>query len=407
MGENEEETMKERIDTQAFVYHEPGMVRRENRTIKLTSTDLLVKVLASARCGTDKTIYRKGHYKVDANAPIVLGHEFTGEIERVGKEVKTLASGIGYRDGEKLQTEYLDFQEGERVTCQSRIARYSHGLMLLDDPITILSFYIDGAYSQYIKIPKELIQSGSVMRLPDSVGDEEGALVEPAACALESIFATPHQVGINGDGSHQFAGGVKRGGKACVIGSGTVSMIYALLCKIYGSACVYMLVRSDTKAGLVKKILGRDVETVVVEPYDTLELEDKLRKEEEIVRIFQDITAGSLFDDVISACAGPDAQRLMMKLYNPSGYAVGACFGGTHSLVDRVNVDLNHYRCAKTVGTSGCSNRSMERIISLLKEKKLSLQGFTCPDKYSLDSDPDDFFTSQAGGLKPVLYPWG
>ena len=182
----------DKVKSLAYVYYKPGDVRLEEKEISCGPTDLLVRVFASARCGTDKTIFHKGHYKVDSNAPIILGHELTGKIVHVGKQVQTLTEGIGYKEGQKLSKEYLSFEIGERVTFQSRIARYQNGLLMLDDPITILSFYIDGGYSQYMKITKELIQSGSVLRLPDSVSDEEGALIEPAACALESIFSTPH-----------------------------------------------------------------------------------------------------------------------------------------------------------------------------------------------------------------------
>lgn len=395
--------MDQTSTSRAFVYHRPGDVRTERRTIALSSTDLLVKIRASARCGTDRTIFAKGHPKVDANAPIVLGHEFTGEIVRVGRDVRTLREGIGYRAGQRLGDEALDFREGERVTCQSRIARYENGLMLLDRPITILSFQIDGAYAEYLRVPEELIRSGSVLRLPDSVGDEEGALVEPAACALESIFSTPHPVGVAADGSHRFASGPRRGGTAIVIGSGTVSLIYARLCRILGSARVFVLVRSERKAAIARRVLGPGYTCVVAEPYDTLDLDERIRHEDEIVRRLGGLTGGALFDDVISASASPDAQRLMMRLYAASGYAVGACFGGTHALVDRADLDLNHYRAAKTIGTSGCSNRGMERIIEMLADGTLSLSGFTSTHRYTLDSDPADFLTTEADGLKPVL----
>ena len=64
----------------AFVYHGPGDIRREEREMTCGPHDLVVRVLASARCGTDKTIYRKGHSKVDGNAHIMLGHELVAEI---------------------------------------------------------------------------------------------------------------------------------------------------------------------------------------------------------------------------------------------------------------------------------------------------------------------------------------
>ncbi len=356
----------EKVKSLAYVYHKPGDMRVEEKEIEFGPNDLLVKVLTSARCGTDKLIFKKGHYKVDSNAPIILGHELTGEIVRVGNKVKTLIDGIGYKQGEKLTKDYLDFQIGERVTVQSRIARYENGLLLLDEPLTILSFYIDGGYSQYMRIPEKLIRSGSVFRIPNEITSEEAALVEPAACALESIFSTSHPVGVDKEGYHIIESGVKKGGNACVIGSGSVSMIYALLCKLEGSQRIFMIVRSEEKKKQVQALLGNGIEVYISPVYDDLEIEDKLEIEKKIIEDLEEMTGGILFDDVISACPSTDAQRLMLELYNPSGYAAGACFGGTHALVDRASIDMNHYRSANTFGTSGCSNKTMERIIHLL-----------------------------------------
>src|SRR3972149_5966592 len=180
----------------AYVYHAPNDVRIGEKSIKCGPTDLIVKVLASARCGTDKTIFHKGHYKVDSNAPIILGHELVGEIVEVGSKVKDLRRGIGYKEGEMLSDAYLNFKPAQTASFQSRIARYKNGLLILDNPITILSFYIDGGNARYMKVTKELIQSGSVLRVPRGISVEEGAIVEPAACVLGSVFSTPHAKGV-------------------------------------------------------------------------------------------------------------------------------------------------------------------------------------------------------------------
>jgi D-arabinose 1-dehydrogenase-like Zn-dependent alcohol dehydrogenase len=102
-----------------------------------------------ARCGTDKTIYRSGHSNVDPYAPVVLGHELVARVVEVGSEVGTLAEGIGYMEGRTLGAAELDFKPGDRVTFQSRIARYRDGLMLVPRPIANLSFQINGGYAGF------------------------------------------------------------------------------------------------------------------------------------------------------------------------------------------------------------------------------------------------------------------
>ena len=392
--------------SQAFIYHgKPQAVSKETITISCGKRDLLVEVLMCARCGTDRTIYHHGHPNVDRYAPVVLGHELVGRIVQVGDEVRMLKEGIGYRKGDILPDAYLDFHEGERVTFQSRIARYtSEGLMLIPDPIANLSFQINGGYARYMKVPESLIRSESVLRVPNSVTDEEACLVEPAACALESIFSTPHEAGVDENGRHIFASGIKKSGNVCIIGSGTVSMIYALLAKLEGANRVVMIVRSEKKAALVEKTLSGKAEVFISPVVYEEASSDALNAEEIVVKQLSELTDEHLFDDVIAACSSTQAQRLMLKLYSPEGYGVGACFGGTHRLVDQVNIDLHHYRAAKTFGTSGCSTACMKTILTLLAEDQLDLNYLISSQKYTLDDDPHEFFTTSADGLKPALF---
>ena len=390
--------------SKAFVYQgRPGAVTRETLSLEPGPRDLLVKVSMCARCGTDKTIYRSGHPNVDPYAPVVLGHELVARIVEVGAEVRALTEGIGYWEGRRISASELDFTPGQRVTFQSRIARYRDGLMLVPKPIANLSFQINGGYAQYMIVPETMIRSGSVLRVSDSITDEEACLVEPTACALESIFATPHPVGVDGEGRHVMKAGIRPGGNACVIGSGTVGMIYARLALLEKAAKVVMVVRSEDKARLVREKLGGGV-AVYVAPRTVEDASpETLAAEDGIVADLTRLTDGDLFDDVVSANASSAAQRLMLRLYTPEGYAVGACFGGTHALVDRANVDINHYRAAKTIGTSGCSTDGMKTVLAWLSSGRLSLKGMVSPRRWTLDDDPHEFFTVE-DGLKPALF---
>ena len=388
----------------AFVYHAPGDVRREEIEVACGPREIVVKVLACARCGTDRKIFYHGHPKV--RPPTVLGHEIAAEVVEIGSEVSTLTEGIGYRQDRPMSPEELAYRPGERVTCQSRIARFRNGVLLQSDPIQILSFQINAGYAQYMKCTEEMIRSGSVLRVPPHLTLEEAALVEPAACALETIFQTPHAVDVDEDGRQRFRAGTKRGGRALVIGSGTVSMIYALLCRTEGAAEVHIVVRSQAKADLVRQVLGPDFTITIAEPPDGLDIESRLQREAQLVQELRDKTQGRLFDDVISACADPHAQRWMLQCYNTEADAVGACFGGARELVDRVDMDVHHYRQAKTVGSSGCSTRCMETIIRWLDQGRISLKGFTNPQRFTMQSDPEEFLTTGAGGLRPMLRPW-
>ncbi|GAJ15220.1 unnamed protein product, partial [marine sediment metagenome] len=52
---------------------------------KINNTEVLVKVKCVGICGTDVSVYQ-GHYPAKEN--IILGHEFCGEVVKVGSEVR-------------------------------------------------------------------------------------------------------------------------------------------------------------------------------------------------------------------------------------------------------------------------------------------------------------------------------
>lgn len=384
----------------AYVYYGPGQMKKESITIKTGPTDMVIKVLVCGRCGTEKNLWYKEHPAVQV--PTVLGHELVGEIMEIGGDVNGFQEGIGYYEGKVPRR----FHIGQKVTIQPRIARYKNGLMLMRNPIENVSFRLRGGYSQYMRIPESMIRAGEVIPVSASIRDEEGALIEPAACALESIFSTPHSYGVDGDGRHNIAGGIKKGGRVCIIGSGTLSMIYGTLCRLDGAAELWYIVRSEEKAALIRRIVGYDVKTRVIPDYSMLPIEEKLRHESGIEAAFMELTDGCLFDDIVLAAASADAQRLMMRLFNPDGYGVAAEFAGLRELSEKPNVDAVHYRIGKIIGTSGCGTAAMETIARWLVEGKLSLKGYMSGRHFTLDDDPEVFLTARGDGLKPMLYPW-
>jgi L-iditol 2-dehydrogenase len=387
-----------------YVYNGPGDVEVATWDLTCGPTDVMLRIDVCGRCGTDRRLFTTAHPRVQT--PTVLGHELVGRVVEVGRDVAALTEGIGYRQGQTLDHTTLCPPLGQRVTVQPRVARYRDGLMLMEDPIQNLSFQIPGGYAQYMRVPAEMIRAGAILPIPDGVPDDEGALVEPTACALESIYATPHAIGVTEDGHHRFHSGVKPGGRTLVIGSGSLAMIYARLARIAGAGEVWLMVRSETKVALITAVLGDWPEFRIVPDYASLPLADKLSREAELEQELRDLTHGQLFDDVVLACPSTDAQRLAFRLLNPDGYAAIACFAGLHDVSEAAQVDLLHYRLGKAFGTSGCSTRTMETVIRWLASGRLSLRGLTSPHHYTLEDDPAEFLQTRADGRKPMLYPW-
>lgn len=148
------------------VLHGVGDIRLENRDIpKPQSQEVLIKVRACGVCGTDNSL-NKGDYP--ANYPVIIGHEFSGDVIEVGKEVTSL-------------------NVGDRVTADPN--RVCHkcfycrsGFEHLCSNVQSMGVHIDGADAEYC-----LMLESNVYAIPDSLSYEEAAFCEPLACAIHGV----------------------------------------------------------------------------------------------------------------------------------------------------------------------------------------------------------------------------
>jgi len=145
--------------------------------------EVLVKVKESGLCGSDipRTIHGGAHFY-----PIVLGHEFSGEIVEVGAGVK-------------------DRKTGDRIACaplipDMRDPQSQRGNYSLSKGYKFIGSRIQGGWAEYVAMPRE-----NTIVLPDSVSYTEGAFFEPITVALHALnimnFEGGKDVAITGMGT--------------------------------------------------------------------------------------------------------------------------------------------------------------------------------------------------------------
>lgn len=149
------------------VYHNNSDIRIEERpTPQIGPEELLVQVEASGICGSDVMEW----YRIK-KAPLVLGHEVAGRIVTKGEKVEK-------------------FKVGDRVfvshhvpcnTCRYCLA----GHHAVCETLRRTNFD-PGGFSEFIRVPSINVDRG-VFLLPDSMSFEEGALIEPLACAVRAL----------------------------------------------------------------------------------------------------------------------------------------------------------------------------------------------------------------------------
>ena len=134
---------------------------------EITDDEVLIEIKAAGICGTDV------HVKHDTFPywpPVILGHEFSGEIVEVGNSVSD------WKVGDRVVGEPHTLHCGKCFLCrkghiQNCLEKRSPG------------WGIDGAFTRYMKYPTNLLH-----RIPDHMSFEQGALVEPAANTVTDII---------------------------------------------------------------------------------------------------------------------------------------------------------------------------------------------------------------------------
>src|SRR4030043_1889569 len=133
---------------------------------KIGPGDALLKTRASGICSGDVM-----PWYIEKKAPLVLGHEPSGEIVEVGKNVKSLMAGdrvFVHHHAPCLECRHC--RRGDHVQCET----WKNTKI------------IPGGISEYILIP-EINLRNDTLKLPDNVSFEDGTLIEPTACVIKGL----------------------------------------------------------------------------------------------------------------------------------------------------------------------------------------------------------------------------
>ncbi len=156
---------------------EPGVEVREVPVPEAAGDEVLIRVKAAAICGSDLGIYRYTAAYSGMKLPVVLGHEFAGEVARTGTDVE------GYATGDRVLSESVKAC-GDCSYCRK-------GLSNLCEGSTLFGIHTDGGFAEYVAVPQGLLH-----RVPPGMSYEEAALVEPLSNAVHFVDdVTPYKPG--------------------------------------------------------------------------------------------------------------------------------------------------------------------------------------------------------------------
>jgi L-iditol 2-dehydrogenase len=185
----------------AMYYNNRDIRLEEIPVPKIGEEELLVQMHACGICGSDVLEW----YRIK-KAPLVLGHEMTGEVVSVGENV------MNYRVGDRVFVSH-------HVPCNS--CHYClNGHYTVCDTLRKTNFD-PGGFAEFIRVPKINVDRG-VFLLPDEISYEEGTFIEPLACVLRGQ-KTAH---------------LQPGQTVFIIGGGISGLLHLKLARTLGASSV-------------------------------------------------------------------------------------------------------------------------------------------------------------------------
>ncbi len=343
----------------ALIYHGKNDIRLEEvKTPRPDDDQALLKVKAAAICGTDLRIKKSGHRDIPDGTDRILGHELAGEITEVGDKVKDLKSGMRVAIAPVIGC-------GKCSVCLSGDAN-------MCENCRILGLGIDGAFAEYMIIPREHIDNGNVMIIPPSISFEAGALLEPLATVFTGAEAC----------------NIRPSNKVMIVGAGPIGIMHVLMAKVFGASIV-----------IVSEIVEERAKQAIDHGADQVLNPNKSGFREKLV----EITGGKGPDNIIIAAPSPQAQMDSLEIVSVNGYIN---FFGTippEKQPISLNTNLIHYKRINVVGNTGTSVKNYFRTAELLKSGKLDISGLISKT-FPLEKAEEAFDLAESKEVLKVLF---
>ena len=269
--------------------------------------EVLLKIKASAICGTDIRMISNGAKGIDKENPRILGHEFAGVIEKIGSRVK------GYNVGDRVA-----FAPNMGCGICAQCVK-GNGHLCADYQATGIN--IDGGFAEYCLIPEAAVRGGNLCKLADNVSFEEGAITEPLSCVYNGFeHANIHP-----------------GDNVLVVGAGPIGIMHCALALMAG-AVVYLNDVSVERLNGAKAIFPK-LNLIADNLYENV----------------MKYTDNAGMDAIITACPVPSVQTQAVELAAIGGRVI--FFGGVPASKEPVGINTNqvHYKQLILSGTTRAS----------------------------------------------------
>ncbi|MHB8174392.1 MAG: alcohol dehydrogenase catalytic domain-containing protein, partial [Nitrospirota bacterium] len=300
--------------------------------------EVVVAVKAALTCGTDIKAYLRGHPKIPMPSP--LGHEFSGDIYKIGEGVE------GWAEGEPVMAVH-SAPCGECAFC--RMGRENLCSTIMDEKVL-------GAYAEFIKLPARIVKT-NMFRKPESIPYPEAAMLEPLSCVVHGARMTE----------------AERPKNVLILGAGPIGLMYLMLYKMNGAKVMIANSRSSGGGRADRLETARDLGADAVLEGDLQDIAWKVTEE----------TEGLGADLVIEATGNKEIWESSPSLARRGGTVLlfGGCPTGTRACFDAGRI---HYDEIKLMGAFHFTPSDVKTAYELLLSGKLNVSKLIS-GRYHLD----------------------
>ena len=298
------------------------------KLVKIKNPDInneeqvLLKVKGSGICGSDHIFFDSKTTLEWVRYPVIIGHEFAGTIEKVGKNVRDLQIG-----DHVVVDNYL--RCGKCWYC--KIGKY-----FLCDYHAELGQTIDGGFAEYCVVPQT-----NIVKIPKEIDFKYAAIIENIATALRTCRRV----------------GIKFGNSIVVIGAGPLGTLIAKISNAMG-AKVTVVSRGEARLNRIEKMGFHRVINSSKQDWKSLILENTSHKGVDIV--FE--TSGSVETTLIASQIIRKAGKLVLL----------SITGGGKANIDLDRVVLGEIEIIGSVSGMGY----FEEAIRMLEDRIIDLGDF-------------------------------
>ncbi len=338
----------------AGVYYNNSDVRLEELPVpEVGDNDILLKVAASGICGSDIMEW----YRIK-RAPLVLGHELTGEVVEAGKNVKKFTKGDRVFSTHHVPCMKCSYcLSAHQTACETFQTENNH------DP---------GGFSEFLRVSGRSIDTGTFI-LPEEISFQQGSFIEPLGTAVRGLRAAD----------------LKSNESLLVLGSGIAGLLIIKLARVLGAGRIIAVDINDFRLQAAKK-MGAD---------------DAVNARKDLPAFIREKNKGRLADKIMICNGALSSSAQALQSVDKGGTIV---FFAVSKPGETVNIDFNPF-WRNDVSIKTCYGAAPDDNLQAME--LLSTGSITVDDmvthKFSLLKIAEAFKTASEGKdcLKVIITP--